>query len=93
MFARPRFSLRPGVGGEAKRRNTRRRRFILGANAPTGITLGLFCRSEQKIPEETKSHLRGHEVDVYLRDRQQRDSDNGGLIAEPSHRMLCSERT
>lgn len=35
--------------------------------------------------------LRGRDAAIYLRDRQQRDSDDG-LIAESPRRMLCTAR-
>ncbi|KYN21753.1 hypothetical protein ALC57_05854 [Trachymyrmex cornetzi] len=37
--------------------------------------------------------LRGRKAVVYLRDRQQRDLDNGGLIAELSRHVLCRVQT
>lgn len=89
----PSSLLRLFADGEAKRRNTGRPRLILGANTPTGITLGLFCRSTQKIfPRRWRAAAWVSSRSVYLRDHQQRDLDNGGLITEPSRRMLCSAR-
>lgn len=60
------------------------------------LQLGLpgdsFAAQRKRYSRGDEELLRGREAAVYLRDRQQRDSDNG-LIAEPSRRMLCSART